>query len=55
MNIVSAFFSIILENMKDLAFKLIIPGILEFIELHTYKLDLVYMIFSFEYFDTASL
>ena len=32
--------SIILENFKDCA--LIIPEILEFIELHTYKFGLVY-------------
>ena len=32
--------SIILENFKDLA--LIIPELLEFIELHTYKFGLVY-------------
>ena len=33
--------SIILENFKDRT--LIIPEILEFIELHTYKFDLVYI------------
>ena len=33
--------SIILENFKDRAF--IIPEILEFIELHTYKFGLVYI------------
>ena len=33
--------AIILENFKDLA--LIIPEILEFIELHTYKFGLVYI------------
>ena len=33
--------SIILENFKDSA--LIIPEILKFIELHTYKFGLVYM------------
>ena len=33
--------SIIPENFKDLAF--IIPEILEFIELHSYKLGLVYL------------
>ena len=33
--------AIILENFKDLA--LIIPEILKFIELHTYKFGLVYI------------
>ena len=36
--------SIILENFKDRA--LIIPEILEFIELHTYKICLVYYLIS---------
>ena len=35
--------AIILESFKDIA--LIIPEILEFIELHTYKFGLVYICF----------